>query len=324
MILYKKEWNISLIMLFVLAIGSLIGLMSTNFIQDMISSTASLRDFYQSYYITKGWIELGILAVNRYDYGFEDTLTWSEDIIKNNLHCKKNCNLWLTITSRIKPQSNETITFGTTPEPMTNGCSLFSENKIILSGWSSYILPLFADQRKLGIQSQWLKNLFDSNDYTLNIISENRSNNSSDPIWIGIALWSWFKHDYENQSGFKQSLYSTGIINGSSSSDFNLNHFLYYTDGIANTTLQPEQSIAKSFWRSEKLLEKENFNYIFITNIWTQPYAFCLQAEANTDGYTLDNTIVTSIWSYWTTTIGLQANIKKPLADYIINSYSEY
>jgi hypothetical protein len=88
--------------------------------------------------------------------------------------------------------------------------------------------------------------------------------------------------------------------------------------------LQPEQSIAKTFFSSDELLKKENFNYLFITNLSEQPYAFCLTAESNTEGYAVDNANVTSIASYGSTTIGLQANIKKPLPEYIINSYSNY
>ena len=130
----SPKGNISLIMLFVLAIGSLIGLMSTNSVQDMIKSTWSLRDFYQSYYLSKGWLELWILATNRYDYGFEDSLTGTDLIIKNNLNCQ-NCTLWLTITSRIRPES-ETITFWTTPEPIIPFCSVNAKNRIILSWWS--------------------------------------------------------------------------------------------------------------------------------------------------------------------------------------------
>lgn len=319
MILYKKEWNISLIMLFVLAIGSLIGLMSTNFVQDMISSTASLRDFYQSYYITKGWIELGVLAVNKYDYGFEDTLTWSEDIIKNNLHCKKNCNLSLQVKSRVRPIGE--ALFWTTPEPiMPAQCSIFTKHKITLSWGSSYIIPLFADKRSLQWWNNNFKNLLEDGNYRLTIQSPTQDTTIG--IWITLG-WSasWFKYNYDNATlTWKQLLYKTGNL-----TTINIYDFLYNSDPILPLPWwQNPPSIVQSFWDSTNLLSLQNFNYLFITNVGESDFEFCLNASQNTDGYALDNAIVTSIWSYWTTTIGLEANIKKPLPDYIINSYSKY
>lgn len=311
---WSSKGNISLIMLFVLAIGSLIWLMSTNSVQDMITSTWSLRDFYQSYYISKWWLELWILATNKYEYGFEDSLSGSESIIKNNLNCKKSCNLSIDIKSRIKPGSDAVI-FWTTPEPIQI-CNSFAKNRIVLSGWSSYILPLFADQRTL----QWwteIKNLLEDQNYKLNIQSDQLNS-----LWIGITLWSWFKNIYDLQSSTgKQLLYITGTINNTHIHD--ISKFIYDSKALDPwTTIQSEQSIGRIFWSSIALTEQENFNYLFITNLWEQAYAFCLQAEANTEGYTVDNSIITSIWSYWNTTIWLQANIKKPLPDYIINSFN--
>lgn len=321
MILSKKEGNMSLIMLFVLAIGSLIGLMSTNFIQDMISSTWSLRDFYQSYYISKWGIELWILAVNNYDYGFEDSLTGTEEIIRNNLHCKKNCNLSLKISSRIRPQDNFPIIFWSTPETIDNCSNLSHNNTIIhLSWWASYVLPLFWDERKLTTNSSNFINLLET-PYSLQIIPESSSSVSNNSIGIGIALWSWFKNQYEQlPTSSKQELYITGYI-----WEISINNFLYNSNSITpNIGAQNPQNIAMSFWSSNDLLIQENFNYLFITNLGENTYSFCLKAEQKANWYTLDNALVTSIGSYGKTTIGLQANIKKPLPDYIINSYSNY
>jgi hypothetical protein len=308
-------------MLFVLAIGSLIGLMSTNFIQDMISSTWSLHDFYQSYYISKWGIELWILSVNSYDYGFEDSLTGTEDIIRKNLHCKKNCNLSLKISSRVRPQDSFPITFWSTPESIENCSNLSDTDRIIhLSEWWSYVLPLFWDERKLATNSLNFINLLEK-PYNLQIIPESSSSNWNN-IWIGIALGSWFKKDYEilTITG-KQELYITWNAGDTNTT---INNFLYNSNSITPNVWWQPPSIAQSFWSSDDLLIKENFNYLFITNLGENTYSFCLKAEQKANWYTVDNAIVTSIASYGKTTIGLQANIKKPLPDYIINSYSEY
>jgi hypothetical protein len=315
----NPKWNISLIMLFVLAIGSLIGLMSTNFVQDMISSTISLRDFYQSYYLTKWWIELWILAVNRYDVGFEDQLTGSELFLKDNLHCKKDCNISLSIVSRVRPTDDNPITFWSTTEPIIPPCSPFTKGKITLSGWRSYILPLFGDERKLTTGNGWFVNLLGNanKQYKLSIENANYWDAPNNIIWLWIILGSGFKAEYELQeTKVKQELYITG-----EAGTMNIGNFLYTSKSlIASTAEASNTSIGLKFlWNIDT--KNDNFNYLFINNLSENPYSFCLKAEKNSDGYVLDNATVTSIGSYSTTTIGLQANIRKPLPDYIINSY---
>jgi hypothetical protein len=318
---HNPKWNISLIMLFVLAISSLIGLMATNSVQEMLSSTWALRDFYQSYYISKGGLELWILTANRYDYGFEENLTGTENILRNNLYCKKDCTLWLKVTSRVRP-IDKNILFGSTPEAIDPAiCNSFTTNKITLSGWSSYIIPLFADRRTLqGGDS--IINLLEDQEYSLKI----QSNEQDTEIGVGITLWGDFKRYYEKQNSTqKQTLYTKGTIsNNEHIAD--INKFLYNSLAVSpsKTDTDPIQSIGRQFWSSNNILGNENFNYLFITNLTKDPFSFCLDAAKNTHWYSTDTTIITSIASYGNTTIGLEANKKKPLPDYIINSYSEY
>lgn len=96
-------------MLFVLAIGSLIGLMSTTVIQNMITSSGQLRDFYHSYYLAQAGLELGTLAIHKHQYGYEDNITYNSDtsqtqtnsILSQNLNCKKSCALDIRISSHL-------------------------------------------------------------------------------------------------------------------------------------------------------------------------------------------------------------------------------
>ncbi len=74
---------------------------------------------------------MGTLAVNRYEYGFEDYLSGSEDIIAHNLNCKKDCNLDITIHSRIT--TNEPITINSSLETQhSNSCSTLTEDRFVL------------------------------------------------------------------------------------------------------------------------------------------------------------------------------------------------
>ncbi len=312
-----KKWNISLIMLFVLAIGSLIGLLSTQFIQDMINSTSQIRDFYQSYYIAKWGTELWILAVNRYEYGFEDYLSGWSDIMAKNLNCKKNCSLSVSIDSRVA-QDND-ILFWSTTEDIGELCT---KNQINLSWWASYILPLFGDQRTIINNTTDLNHIQNilSNDYKLRIVMSPEQSQASYPLWLGLILWTTYRTNYDNTSLSGQQILN--ITWYSNNADFlNIDNFLSNT--TARDSITTITSINNAFWWSNFSSENDNFNYLTITNMSNNSIYFCIQAEQKPTWYTLDTSIITSIATYGDTTIGLQGIIKKPLLDYIINSFIE-
>lgn len=319
-ILQKQyKGNISLIMLFVLAIGSLIGLMSTWFVQDMISSSSQIRDFYQSYYIAKWGLELGILATNKYEFGFEDYLSGSSDIIKNNLNCQKDCNLEIEIKSRIK--SDKDMMIDNNLEPI-QVCNTFTPNKFILGPAESYILPLFADQRKLSKNSgsPAIQNILWNPSYSFTINS-----NVTYPLSMGVALWSTNQNEYNLQDFSEQQRLS---ITGSLGEDnFTVRRFLYNTPGIDTTNPSPSMSIATKFaGNPNPNTDKEDrFNYLYITNLSsTQPLEYCITIQPSAYGFISDKSIITAISTYGDTSLWLQAQSRKPLLEYIIRPNTEY
>ena len=145
---HNPKGNISLIMLFVLAIAALMGLMSSHFLQSMIRETSAMRNNYQAYYLAKAGIELWTLAINSYDYGFTDTLSGWSDIFQKNILCTKGpCTIDLSIHSTITGWL-----IGKDASITIEDCT--SEHGIALSSWSSLILPLFIDTRTLHNNNQ--------------------------------------------------------------------------------------------------------------------------------------------------------------------------
>lgn len=282
-----KQWNISLIMLFVLVIGSIIGLISTWYIQDMISSSGQIREFYNSYYITKWWLELGVLAVQKYDYGFEDNITGGNAIIANNLRCaqKKHCNLNITIQSRIKD-----ITIDNTYWAI-NTCSTFTQNPFTLSQGQSLILPLFADERSLKKSAESYLNILPQYETTIS------SANLNSTIGIGIVLWSRNQTKYD-EIDQKPKLFITGTIDYT-----NINNLL-------TNTLKPHFQ--------DTITDSNDFNYLTITNMDENPFNFCLNIK---NSFVWDSSIVHSIGTFWNTNLWFQADVKKPLLEYIIRPY---
>lgn len=308
---HNPKGNISLIMLFVLAIAALMGLMSSHFLQSMIRETSAMRNNYQAYYLAKAGIELWTLAVNSYDYGFTDTLSGWSDIFQKNILCTKGpCTIDLSIQS--------VVTGWLIGKDIHTIDNCTPEHAIALSSWSSLILPLFIDTRKLHTTQNdtYFKNIITS--YKMSII----------PIFgkwwslgIGIVLWSGSRKTYDDQdSESMQQLYMTHDF---SEGSFNIEDILTYNKNLLWSDLAGP-TIA---W----LLSQENFkesewlfNYLAITNINEDNSTlwFCLNFEANnTTQYPLDTSIVSSTASYRDTSLSLQGIIKKELADYVYSSY---
>ena len=321
------QGNISLMMLFVLAIGSLIGLMSTGFIQDMITSSSQIRDFYQSYYIAKWWLELGTLAVNRYEYGFEDYLSGTQAIINNNLNCKKNCNLDLRIQSRITTAENSGITINADLEPV-EVCNSFTRNRFNLRPGESRIIPLFADQRKLWptastVGNTSIQNILSNNTYNLTLTTTDQVTLTTHPIGVGIVLGTTHQPIYDAQSlTGKQALYVTGTIENG---NINVMRFLYSSQLLDTTQQGTPSSIAATFgWHPiPGDPNNDRFNYLYITNLSPNlDLSYCLNIKPSTYGYVSDKSIVTALSTYNDTTLWLQAQARKPLLEYIIRPWT--
>lgn len=294
----NHKWNISLIMIFVLAIGAIMGLMSTNFLQNMIRETSSLKTSYQSYYLAKWWIELGNLAINRYDYWFEDTLHSGSALFTQNLLCGSNCPIDVTISSlinswRIWKESS----------PVLN-CT--SDNAIWIEQWSSQIIPLFIDTRKLAAAGT-TKTII--SDYQLSLEG---ANNMNGDIWVWIILSTGNQNIYDQQDiNDMQKLYITGNI-----AWFNITNLLLQNNSNINNSGTTSQTI------STLLTNWNPYNYLAITNIGTNNLWFCLHFSQNNQWwYPWDTSKVISTASYKDSSLSLQSIIKKTLPDYIYNSY---
>lgn len=333
---HHYKGNISLMMLFVLAIGSLIGLMSTGFIQDMISSTIQVRDFYQSYYIAKGGIELWTLAINRYEYGLQDHITGANAIISSNLNCKKDCNLDLTIQSRINQWNNERRSSDSmlinADLEVVNQCNVFTENKFELSPGQSYVVPLFADQRKLTSNNNTIVNvLADNPKYNMSIRSP--ESYQTIPLGIGIVLGSSNQAIYDTLSltGKQKLFISWSLSNFSSdssslSNDFNIYRFLHASSPLDDTSNTSVTAISSQYSAHPIVGDttKDYFNYLYITNLSKDTtFPYCLSISNSENGFISDRSIITSISTYWDTTLWLQAQARKPLLEYIIRPYTE-
>lgn len=309
---HNPKGNISLIMLFVLAIAALMGLMSSHFLQSMIRETSAMRNNYQAYYLAKAGIELWTLAINSYDYGFTDTLSGWSDVFQKNILCTKGpCTIDLSIHSvvtgwLIGKDANITI----------EDCT--SEHAIVLSSWSSLILPLFIDTRTLhnnNLDDAYFKNIITN--YKMNI-KTTANNTDWWLIGLGLVLWSGSRWIYDAQVATgMQKLYITW-----NSTDITVSDLIEWNKNIFNEDGWNEYKTLARLFDTEEFSENQNlFNYLAITNIDNEPLWFCLDFGTDNTQYPLDTSIISSTASYRDTSLSLQGIIKKELADYVYSSY---
>lgn len=317
----KPRGNISLIMLFVLAIGSLIGLMSTTVIQNMITSSGQLRDFYHSYYLAQAGLELGTLAVHKHQYGYEDTINYDstknpnpQNILNQNLNCKKACALDIRISSRLW-NSNKDLILNSDLAPVMNSICTKDTKPFSLAQGQSLILPLFMDQRTLSDQNKWIQNIFNqTNNYHISL----------SPVWsqpsaptLSVILWSTNQATYDQTpDNEKTALTHEGIK---------------FKDLLHSTTPLQGNNPTISIWQkfrenpqinSQNQDYKDYYNYLAITNTEATDYKFCFKVEKGSTLIT-DTSHVEVISRYNDTALGFQATVYEPLLDYIPNTSLE-
>lgn len=310
----KPRGNISLIMLFVLAIGSLIGLMSTTVIQNMITSSGQLRDFYHSYYLAQAGLELGTLAVHKHQYGYEDIINYDSTnnqnpvtILNQNLNCKKSCALDIRISSRLWHNTN-TLTFNKELTPVPNWICTAETKPFTLAQGQSLILPLFMDERKLSDQKKWITNIFQNNyDISLSPIGQNNYQPT-----LSVILWSENQKQYDNTPDSEKTALSIQWTS--------ISTLLTATTALARAT--PATAIKAKFNQPPQTDTtakdyKDYYNYLAITNTDNTNYQFCLKIEQWSTLIT-DTSHVEVISRYHDTALGFHATVHEPLLDYII------
>lgn len=310
--------NISLIMIFVLLIGSILGLMSTTMLQSMINETSLLRETYQSYYNAKAGIELGNLAVARYDYGYSDQLTGSSAIIANNLLSRQwnDASLELTIDSHSADADDNTeIMIGSA------GKIDFCENTnaiTLIPGWS-WIMPLYADNRTLlggQISHEYYSNMINDN-FELSLTTPPQSDLTK-KMNYSILLWEDIQHLYDTQDSDKQQNLAgkwtlDDIINNKKIQKF------LVPSSTAIGWYTPEQSLL-SLLRSPSTFggSGDYFNYLTLTNTSNTDISFCLILRSRPEWYTTDTSLVTSIGRYKNTSLWLQSTIREWLSSFVL------
>ena len=283
----KLNWNISILVILVLLACSLMGILSMNFLNNLLSYTDNSYSYYKSYYYAKAGLELALTEVDNSDVWFSH-LIWFWDVINQNFDGDGAFNV--NIMWRYKFLSNEFWT-------RTDECN--DKTALSIPAKWSMTLPMFYDN-----SSSYSVILSDSSDYKLLFQDRTKLSVINYPwgqyptldIWVVFQSWDSVLWDY---------IYMTWL-------SFNSNFFKNYFQNF------------DSMYSSEQPWDKQYFSYIVISNPTDSEIKFCINVwDDQNKQYAWPTTkyFISSRWEYRGKTVWLQAIYAQPLPSFFINPY---
>lgn len=285
----KLKGNISLLVILVLLATSVITLLSINQITRLISYWNQTFNYFRAYYLAKAWTELWLAEVYNREDGFNHkVLSWSE-IVSWNL-------VW-NFTG-FNPYFNMTISWSFTT--LTNDVrnSECSWNKIILNTGAWIMLSLF----------------YDNTTQTHEILSGWTNEKNIKPLngeWIKkLTLQNW---NWANKLTFALFTYKKDNDIG----DYLMDDIVVETDKSAN-----DLNAFLNSTGTAPLINDTNTNkkYLTIKNsgTWNEVIEFCISIDDKTL-IPYSNSLITTIWHYGDTEVGIQSIVKKWIPDWALN-----
>ncbi len=301
----QKRWNISILVIFVLLASSLLGVLSMTFVQQMMKQSAVVNSYYKTYYLSKAWIELGLVQIKHRGIGFDYTVNTGDQIVFDNFLCEPNCSLSTNISWTASLLSKKFR------QENGSGC----EFPYALSGGDSLIVPLFRD-----MYSWWVAGTFDTwiNYQNLADVFKNdkiqiQNISSPDTVTFWLLILSG-EELYENGVFFR-----SWSLNTISLTEFRT-AFETYMAGV-------NQNLANSYWSSQ-FIEDGFKMYLMISNTAQVQQSFCLQTLSNPleTVYILptDTFFLQSQASYGNQNVALNASYAQPIPGFLFTTYSSY
>ena len=253
--------------MFIMFISSLLWLLVSQYVQYMIKTAGIFQNYYATYYLAYGGLELWLTQVKYHGYGFEwiETTTWAS--------CRTpGCQVVTTITSRSSVIADTYDQWATCPALATSWWT--DHTYMQLGSGDCFIIPLYYD----------ISSGFDAISYYQipDFLTVHPS--AYNPALYNVYSWVWWTGE----------IYSLRIIDESLS---NLSSLLEPTT---------ESPTPYSFAADMPAYSGSENNYLIIANPTATTKAFCLQS-ANNNQLAMKYVTVVSIWEDGNNTISLNA-----------------
>lgn len=299
----QKRWNISILVIFILLASSLLGVLSMNYVQQMMKQSATVNSYYKAYYLSKAWIELGLSTTKHRGVGFGYILYIGDSVARDNFLCWSNCSLSIAISGAASLLSQKFW--------QGSGCTF----PYVLSTGESLIVPLIKDTYSwsmLGIFSPWIEyqNLADLFKYD-KIQIQNVS--SPDRVTFGLLILSWDAF-YDNGVYFRTWALTTSSLN-----DFRTSFESYMTQ---------IDSYFTNYYGLSQLIENGLKVYFMISNTASVDQSFCLQTTSSplqvASVLPTNTFFIQSQASYKNQNVALDASYAQPIPSFLFNTYNEF
>jgi len=300
----KKSGNISILVIFVLLASSLLGILSMNFVQQMMQQSTIVNSYYKTYYLSKAWIELGLSEIKHRGIGFNYPVATGDRIILDNFLCEPNCSLSTILSGTAALLSSKFW------QETDSGCAF----PYLLGSGDSLIVPLFRD-----IYSWWVAGIFETWIVYQNLADLFKTDKiqitdiSPDTVTFWLLILSG-EELYENGVFFRSwSLDTPSLVAFRTA-------FETYMAGV-------DQNFANRYWSSE-LIDNGFKIYLMISNTAHQDQSFCLQTISNpletVSVLPTDTFFLQSQASYGNQSVVLNASYAQPIPGFLFTTYSSY
>lgn len=291
----KLRGNISLLVILVLLATSVITLLSINQITRLITYWNQTFNYFRAYYIAKAWTELWLAEVNNRGDGFNNRIESGSSIVSWNL---------LEEYSAFNPYFDTIITWSfkyiTNDARESNECNTWNTIKLGTGEW--IMLSLFYDKttETKKILSEWT----DSNSISplskdkIKKIELTAPQSNNNPAKLTFAFFT-----YKEES-------SDWIIN------YVMDDIIVKTSQNINNLGQFLNNDAKSLIESDS---KRKYLTIKNSGTWDEVVEFCITTENSNEFIPYSNSLITTIWHYGDTEVGIQSIVKKWVPDWTIN-----
>ena len=259
----QKKANVMLLVLFIMFISSLLWLLVSQYVRNMIKISWLFRDYYTTYYYAYAGLELWLSQINYRErnsqkpFGFEDQIAFDSFSA-----CAWNCEFAMEISSRwdvLTDSFDPSVTSCTWSNAMwepTGQERANLENVYLVDPGDGFIIPLFYDA------STWFSNV----DYqTIDYFGDWMTNEFHDlnPILYNLVespLWVWEEYIVriidDNTENYLASIEPTIVSHND------------YTEWPLDLTGEPDLAYS---WDSS------NKNYLIVANATWDRKDFCLQ-----------------------------------------------
>lgn len=288
----KLDWNISILVILVLLACSLMGILSMNFLNNLISYTDNSYSYYKSYYYAKAWLELALAEIDNSDVWFSHVI-WFWDVINQNFGGGGVFNVNIMWRSPFLSNNfwQNTVCDESTalsiPAKWSITLPMFYDDSstygTIFSSVKSIQL-LSNDRNKLSVQYLW-----------------DWYNYPKIDIWVIFQSWDSILWDY---------IYMTWL-------DFKESFFKNYF-----------QEFGMLYWEEPwniNIGKDQYLSYIVVSNPTDDEIKFCIDAWSDTSHkvywWPTTKYFISSRWEYKWKTVWLQAIYAQPLPSFFINPY---